>query len=62
MPKSYLPNCVLFARHVAPDTNKTALCARFSALLAGAGALDYVDYTKGFDNVRPPSLSLIVVC
>jgi hypothetical protein len=54
-PKSYLSGCVLFARHVPPDTNKTALRARFSALLADAGALDYVDYTKGLDSVRFPS-------
>ena len=51
-PKSYPPGCVLFARHVPPDTNKTALRARFSALLADKGALDYVDYTKGLDSVR----------
>lgn len=48
--QSYPPGCVLFARHVPPDTNKTALRARFSALLADADALDYVDYSKGLDS------------
>ena len=54
----YPPGCVIFVRHVPPDTNKTALRARFSALLAddddddNAAALDYVDYTKGLDTVR----------
>jgi len=47
---SYPPGCVLFARHVPPDTNKTALRTLFSALLADASALDYVDYTKGLDS------------
>jgi xRRM domain len=55
---TYPPGCVIFARHVPPDTNKTALRARFSSFLAddhnptGAAALDYVDYTKGLDSVR----------
>ena len=58
---TYPPGCVIFARHIPPDTNKTALRAQFSALLAdgdnnNATALDYVDYTKGLDNVRPPFL------
>ncbi|KAH9035175.1 hypothetical protein EDB83DRAFT_1778384 [Lactarius deliciosus] len=48
--QSYPSGCVLFARHVPPDTNKTALRARFSALLADADALDYVDYSKGLDS------------
>jgi hypothetical protein len=52
-PQSQYPaGCVLFARRVPPDTNKTALRTRFSALLADPGALDYVDYTKGLDSVR----------
>ena len=62
----YPPGCVIFVRHVPTDTNKTALRARFSALLADDGngndstataALDYVDYSKGLDSVRlPPPL------
>ena len=60
-PSRYPPGCVIFVRHVPTDTNKTALRARFSALLADDGndndnrataALDYVDYTKGLDSVR----------
>jgi len=64
----YPPGCVIFVRHVPTDTNKTALRARFSALLAddstdndstATAALNYVDYTKGLDSVRllaPPLL------
>ncbi|KAH9170376.1 hypothetical protein EDB89DRAFT_2072053 [Lactarius sanguifluus] len=48
--QSYPSGCVLFARHVPPDTNKTALRTRFSALLADTDALDYVDYSKGLDS------------
>lgn len=53
---NFPPGCVIFARHVPQDTNKTALRARFSALLADSSttALDYVDYTKGLDTVRLP--------
>ena len=57
-PQSYPAGCVLFARHVPADTNKTALRTRFSALLADAAALDYVDYTKGLDSVRVSDRSL----
>ncbi|KAH9983047.1 hypothetical protein BJV74DRAFT_797603 [Russula compacta] len=46
----YPPGCVIFARHVPADTNKTALRAQFSALLDATTALDYVDYTKGLDT------------
>ncbi|KAI9447505.1 hypothetical protein H4582DRAFT_2092896 [Lactarius indigo] len=48
--QSYPPGCVLFARHVPSDTNKTALRARFSALLGDADTLDYVDNSKGLDS------------
>lgn len=53
---NFPPGCVIFARHVPQDTNKTALRALFSALLADSSttALDYVDYTKGLDAVRLP--------
>ena len=40
--QSFPAGCMLFARHVPADTNKTALRTRFSALLADPGALDYV--------------------
>ena len=63
-PPNFPPGCVIFARHVPQDTNKTALRALFSALLAenSTTALDYVDYTKGLDTVRlPPPLFLAYV-
>jgi len=52
-PLNFPPGCVIFARHVPQDTNKTALRALFSAFLADSSttALDYVDYTKGLDTV-----------
>jgi hypothetical protein len=58
--QNFPPGCVIFARHVPQDTNKTALRALFSALLADSSstALDYVDYTKGLDTVRLPLLSV----
>lgn len=61
---NFPPGCVIFARHVPQDTNKTALRALFSALLAedSTTALDYVDYTKGLDTVRlPPPVFLTYV-
>ncbi|KAH9056352.1 hypothetical protein EDB87DRAFT_1237548 [Lactarius vividus] len=48
--QTFPSSCVLFVRHVPPDTNKTALRTRFSALLADADVLDYVDYSKGLDS------------
>jgi xRRM domain len=53
-PLNFPPGCVIFARHVPQDSNKTALRALFSASLADSSttALDYVDYTKGLDTVR----------
>jgi hypothetical protein len=57
VPQKFPPGCVIFARRVPQDTNKTALRALFSALLADSStaALDYLDYTKGLDTVRLPS-------
>ena len=59
-PLNFPPGCVIFARQVPQDTNKTALRAQFSALLADSSntALDYVDYTKGLDTVRLLPLSV----
>jgi hypothetical protein len=56
VPLNFPPGCVIFARQVPQDTNKTALRALFSALLdySSTTALDYVDYTKGLDTVRLP--------
>ena len=61
---NFPPGCVIFARHVPQDTNKTALRALFSALLAGdsAAALDYVDYTKGLDTVRLSPRPFLALC
>jgi hypothetical protein len=60
-PPSYPAGCVLFARHVPPDTNKTALRTRFSDLLADPSVLDYVDYTKGLDSVSVPLFLCLII-
>ncbi|KAI0329662.1 hypothetical protein GY45DRAFT_1324801 [Cubamyces sp. BRFM 1775] len=42
------PGCLVYVRHVHPETNKTTLKALFGAHAPGAAAaLDYVDYNKG---------------
>lgn len=49
------PGCLIYARHVHAQTNKTALRALFATALgadAASGGIDYVDYTKGMDSVR----------
>ena len=64
VPRNFPPGCVIFARHIPQDTNKTALRALFSALLASdsTAALDYVDYTKGLDTVRLSLCSFLALC
>jgi hypothetical protein len=51
-PQKFPPGCVIFARHVPQDTNKTALRALFAE--DSTTVLNYVDYTKGLDTVRLP--------
>ena len=46
----YPPGCLVFARNLHPETNKTTLKHLFSKFGPG---LDYVDYTKGIDSVWP---------
>ncbi|KAH9884926.1 hypothetical protein C8Q73DRAFT_718494 [Cubamyces lactineus] len=42
------PGCLVYVRHVHPETNKTTLKALFAAHAPrAASALDYVDYNKG---------------
>ncbi|KAI0650913.1 hypothetical protein C8Q79DRAFT_945655 [Trametes meyenii] len=41
--------CLVYVRHVHPETNKTTLKALFAAH-GRARALDYVDYSKGMDT------------
>lgn len=60
----YPPGCLVFVKHVHAQTNKTTLRTLFSAILgenAPTNAIDYVDYTKGMDNVNHPSSSLLSV-
>jgi len=54
--------CLVFVRHVHPETNKTTLRALFSQAWNAhnsqtADGLDYLDYSKGLDTV---SWSLVV--
>jgi hypothetical protein len=51
------PGCLLFVRHVHPQTSRTALRTLLSRVLgADAGGVDYVDYAKGTDSVRHPPI------
>jgi hypothetical protein len=59
--QTYPAGCVLFARYVLSDTNKTTLRTPFSALLGDTAALNYVDYTKGPDSVRVPFLCRLLL-
>ena len=61
----YPYGCLLFAKNVHPETNKTTLRALFSqafksaSCLDNAGdALDYVDFNKGMDTVRQVPIPL----
>ncbi|KII94726.1 hypothetical protein PLICRDRAFT_148867 [Plicaturopsis crispa FD-325 SS-3] len=48
----YPPGCLVFVRHVHPETNKTALRTLLSAAFPAseAHALDYIDFNKGMDT------------
>jgi hypothetical protein len=55
---SYPANCLVFARNIHPETNKTTLRTLFSTAFKGtdlSDGLDYVDFNKGLDSVRFPS-------
>ena len=61
----YPYGCLLFAKNVHPETNKTTLRALFSQAFKAAScldntgdALDYVDFNKGMDTVRQVSIPL----
>ena len=48
----YLTACLVFVRHVNPETNKTTLRTLFSQAWAEPNdAIDYVDYSKNMDSV-----------
>lgn len=56
--RGYPLDCLVFVKNVHPDTNKTTLKALFlEAIGEESDTIDYVDYTKGLDTVRP-SVSL----
>lgn len=63
-------DCLVFVRNVHPDTNKTMLKSLFAQAFqdqdgvgphghAPTAGLDYVDFNKGMDTVRVPSVSLL---
>lgn len=63
---AYPPGCLVFIRHVHPDTNKTTLRNLFLHIWEEGGnpggekdedGIDYLDYTKGMDCVCVPSSS-----
>ena len=55
---TYPIGCLVFAKNVHPETNKTALRALFSAVFENGNTdgkfsqIDYIDYTRGLDVVR----------
>ena len=50
----YPIDCLVFVRNVHPETNKTTLRKLFGiAFDSSVGGLDYVDFNKGMDSVRP---------
>jgi xRRM domain len=56
---SYPHGCLAFIKNVHPETNKTTLKELLSAAFRQDGEaatgqeVDYVDYLKGIDSVRP---------
>ena len=49
---TYPTACLVFVRHVHPETNKTTLRTFFSQAWAEPNdAIDYVDYSKNMDSV-----------
>ena len=55
----YPTGCLVFIRHVHPETNKTTLRKLFSHALEAADSIDYVDFNKGMDTVRTHPLRLL---
>jgi len=52
-PRDYPVGCLIFARNIHTETNKTTLRKLFSASVgASQDILDYVDFNKGMDSVR----------
>ena len=55
MSSSYPFGCLVFARNLHPETNKTTLRALFTTALKSSpldpGGLDYIDFNKGMDSV-----------
>jgi len=66
----YPMGCLVFTRNVHPETNKTTLRALFSAAFSAISGgnqlpndgLDYVDFNKGSESVRPPFVFHVCVC
>lgn len=61
MSSPYPLNCLVSVRNIHPETNKTTLRALFNTAFntptakaqVQNGGLDYVDFNKGMDSVRP---------
>ncbi|KAJ7137927.1 hypothetical protein C8R44DRAFT_607639 [Mycena epipterygia] len=47
---SYPRNCLVFVRHIHPETNKTTLRNFFAKAVDVKEAIDYVDFNKGMDS------------
>ena len=62
VPQDYPRGCLVFARNIHTETNKTTLRKLFSSA-AGfpPDVLDYVDFNKGMDSVSPKRYSSILL-
>ena len=53
VPQDYPHGCLIFAKNIHTETNKTTLRRLFSSAIgASQDVLDYVDFNKGMDSVR----------
>lgn len=60
IPQDYPRGCLVFARNIHAETNKTTLRKLFSSAIGSSqDVLDYVDFNKGMDSVRPRRCSSI---
>lgn len=61
-PQDYPRGCLVFARNIHTETNKTTLRKLFSSATGfPQDVLDYVDFNKGMDSVSSKSYSAILV-
>ena len=61
-PRDYPRGCLMLARNINMETNKTTLRKLFSSAVgASQDVLDYVDFNKGMDSVCPNCFSTSLI-